>query len=176
MRPDVKTITRDLALGNATIIEIAKRTGVSTSSVMRFKEKFVTEEVIREHMAAERIQQIESDTAVLNEDRMDVSRTYESLAVRVERLITKAEQNGDDAFALAAMEGLRRTLRDIATLQGKMAQSLNVNVSLSESKEWVQLREILNAVCNEVPEAREPLLRHMRHQVLSVTKEPDFAI
>jgi hypothetical protein len=26
-------------------------------------------------------------------------------------------------------------------------------------------------VCDEVPEAREPLLRRMRHHVLSVTKE-----
>lgn len=176
MRPDVKTITRDLALGNATIIEIAKRTGVSTSSVMRFKEKFVTEEVIREHVAQERIQNIEKDTAIINEDRMDVARTYDSLAVRVERLITKAEENGDDAFALAAMDGLRKVLRDIAMMQGKLAQNLTVNVSLSESKEWVTMRAILNAVCDEVPEAREPLLRHMRHHVLSVTKEDGFAL
>ena len=102
---------------------------------------------------------------------MDLAMTYESLAKRVEKLITKAETNEDDAFALAAMEGLRKVLRDIASMQGKLATNLTVNVSLSESKEWVLVRKILNEVCDEVPEAREPLLRKMRHHVLSVTKE-----
>jgi len=69
------------------------------------------------------------------------------------------------------MEGLRRVLRDIAQLQGKLAQNLTVNVSLAESKEWVTLRNILNEVCDEIPAAREPLLRRMRHHVLSVSKE-----
>jgi hypothetical protein len=69
------------------------------------------------------------------------------------------------------MEGLRKVLRDIATMQGKLATNLTVNVSLVESKEWVTLRTIPQEVCDEVPEAREPLLRRMRHHVLSVTKE-----
>lgn len=98
------------------------------------------------------------------------------MAKRVERLITKAEQNEDDAFALTAMEGLRKVLRDIATMQGKLATNLTVNVSLAESKEWVTLRRILNEVVEEVPEAREPLLRRMRHEVLSVTREEGGAL
>ena len=122
-------------------------------------------------MAENRIAAIEADTEVINQDRMDIAMTYESLAKRVERLITKAEQTEDDSFALAAMEGLRKVLRDIATMQGKLATNLTVNVSLAESKEWVTLRTILQEVCDEVPEAREPLLRRMRHHVLSVTKE-----
>ncbi|MCR9124791.1 MAG: hypothetical protein NXH82_01560 [Rhodobacteraceae bacterium] len=40
--------------------------------------------------------------------------TYESLAKRVKRLITQAESEDNDAFALAAMEGLRKVLRDLA--------------------------------------------------------------
>jgi hypothetical protein len=74
------------------------------------------------------------------------------------------------------MEGLRKVLRDIASMQGKLAQSLTVNISLSESKEWVTLRKILNEVIDEVPAAREPLLRKMRYHVLSVTKEEDLGI
>jgi hypothetical protein len=69
------------------------------------------------------------------------------------------------------MEGLRKVLRDIATMQGKLATALTVNVTLAEAKEWVTLRAILQEVCDEVPAAREPLLRRMRHHVLSVTKE-----
>lgn len=171
MRPDKQEIIKDIVLGRRTLTEIAKRIGVDYTTIQRYRDSKITEEMRRSVMAEQRIRQVEADTEVINQDRMDVSNTYESLARRVEKLITKAEQNEDDAFALAAMEGLRRVLRDIATMQGKLATALTVNVTLSQSKEWVTLRTILQEVCDEVPAAREPLLRRMRHHVLSVTRE-----
>lgn len=171
MRSDKNEIIKDIVLGRRTLTDIAKRLGVDYSTIARYRDDKITEEMRREIMAENRIAAIEADTEVINQDRMDIAMTYESLAKRVERLITKAEQTEDDSFALAAMEGLRKVLRDIATMQGKLATNLTVNVSLAESKEWVTLRNILNEVCDEVPSAREPLLRRMRHHVLSVTKE-----
>ena len=171
MRPDKMEIIKDIVLNRRTLTDIAKRLGVDLTTVQRYRDDKITEEMRRSILAETRIDSIKADTQVINQDRMDVAMTYESLAMRVERLITKAEQSEDDHFALAAMEGLRRTLRDIAQLQGKLATNLTVNVSLAESKEWVTLRRILNDVCDEVPAAREPLLRRMRHHVLSVTKE-----
>lgn len=173
MRPDKNEIIKDIVLGRRTLTEIANRIGCDFSTVQRYRDDKITEEMRREILAQERIHGIEADTEIINQDRLDIAMTYESLAKRVERLITKAEQNEDDSFALVAMEGLRRILRDIAQVQGKLATSLTVNISLSESKEWVTLRQILAEVCTEVPAAREPLLRKMRHQVLSVTKEED---
>jgi hypothetical protein len=171
LRPDKGEIIKDIVLERRPLVEIARRIGVDYSTVARYRDEKITEEMRRSILAENRIDAIKADTEVINQDRMDVAMTYESLARRVEKLITKAEQNEDDAFALAAMEGLRKVLRDVAQLQGKLATNLTVNVSLAESKEWVTLRRILNEVCDEVPEAREPLLRRMRHEVLSVTKE-----
>lgn len=175
MRPDKASIEREIVLGLRPLTEIGKRIGVSYESVARHRAK-ITEERRRAIMAEARVAEVEQHTEVLNQDRMDVAVTYESLAKRVEKLITKAEASDDDSFALAAMEGLRRVLRDIATMQGKLATALTVNVTLSQSKEWVQLRQILQEVIDEVPEAREPLLRGMRHHVLSVTKEADLGL
>lgn len=171
MRPDKNEIIKDIVLERRTLTEIAKRIGVDYTTIQRYRDLKITEEMRRSIMAEQRIRQVEAETEVINQDRMDVANTYESLARRVEKLITKAEANDDDAFALAAMEGLRKVLRDIATMQGKLATALTVNVTLAESKEWVTLRTILQEVCDEVPSAREPLLRRMRHHVLSVTKE-----
>lgn len=176
MRPDKNEIIKDIVLERRSMAEIARRLGVDYSTVQRYRDDKITEEMRRSILAESRIDTIKADTEVINQDRMDVAMTYESLAKRVERLITKAEQTEDDHFALAAMEGLRRTLRDIAQLQGKLATNLTVNVSLAESKEWVTLRRILNEVVEEVPEAREPLLRRMRHEVLSVTREEGGAL
>ena len=171
MRPDKQEIIKDIVLNRRSMAEIARRIGVDYSTVQRYRDDKITEEMRRRIMAETRIQGIDADTEIINQDRMDVAMTYESLARRVEKLITKAEENEDDHFALTAMEGLRRTLRDIAQLQGKLAQNLTVNVTLAESEEWVTLRTILQEVCDEVPAARESLLRRMRYHVLSVTKE-----
>ncbi|SLN66676.1 hypothetical protein PEL8287_03698 [Roseovarius litorisediminis] len=177
MRPDKNEIVKMIIkreLGTPDSIpygDIARRIGVNFTTIERYRKDKITEEMRRKVMADLRVQDAEADTAILNEDRMDVGRTYDSLARRVEKLITKAEENEDDGFALAAMEGLRKILRDIATMHGKMSQELTVTQSLATSPEWVTVKNILRAVCDEVPEAREPLLRHMRHNVLSVTKE-----
>ena len=171
MRPDKMEIIKDIVLQRRPMTEIAKRIGVDTTTVARYKLEKISEELARKIMADARIGEIEADTEIINQDRLDISQTYESLARRVEKLISKAEAGEDDAFALAAMEGLRKVLRDIAQLQGKLATNLTVNVTLAESKEWVQLRKILQEVCEEVPSAREPLLRKMRYHSLSVTQE-----
>lgn len=171
MRPDKNEIIKDIVLERRTLTEIAKRIGVDYTTIQRYRDLKITEEMRRSIMAEQRIRQVEAETAIINEDRLDVANTYESLARRVEKLISRAEAKEDDSFALAAMEGLRRVLRDVAQLQGKLATSLTVNVTLAEAKEWILLRQILQEVCDEVPSAREPLLRRMRHHVLSVTRE-----
>lgn len=182
IHPEKKTIIKQIVLGELGLAgglskaAVARRIGVSPETVTRYRKDHITEEMVRAILAETRVEKVEADTAVLNGERMDVSRTYESLARRVEALITKAEENEDDGFALSAMEGLRRVLRDIATMHGKMATQLSVEVKLAESPEWVTLKQIIREVCNEVPEAREPFLRRMRHHVLSVTKEDGVAL
>lgn len=182
LRKDKNTIIREIierelsVPGAKTFMAIAKKAGVKVETIDRFRKKHITEEMRREVASKLKIEPIDANTEFLNQERLDVAKTYDSLARRVERLITKAEQNEDDGFALAAMEGLRKVLKDIATMHGKMNQQLTVDIKLSESPEWVTLKRILKGVCEEVPAAREPLLRHMRHHVLSVTKEDGDAI
>lgn len=171
LRPDRMEIIKDIVLQRRPLIEVAKRIGVDYTTVARYRDEKITEEMVRKIHADARIGEIEADTEIINQDRLDISMTYESLARRVEKLISKAEAGEDDAFALAAMEGLRKVLRDIAQMQGKLATSLTVSVSLAESKEWVLMRRILQEVIEEVPAARQPLLRRMHHHVLSVTQE-----
>lgn len=182
IHPEKKTIIKQIVLGEHGMpggmskAAVARRIGLSPETITRYRKDHITEEMVRAILAETRVEKVEADTEILNEERMDVSRTYESLARRVERLITKAEDNEDDGFALAAMEGLRKVLRDIATMHGKMATDLSVSVTLSESPEWVTLKQIIRDVCDEVPEAREPFLRRMRHHVLSVSQENGDAI
>lgn len=175
--PEKKTIIKQIVLGEHGLpcgmpkAQVAKRLGMHADSVSRYRKEHITEEMVRSILAEARTAPVDEATRVLNDERVDVARTYESLARRVEKLITKAEEAGDDGFALAAMDGLRKVLRDIATIHGRMSTTLTVTQSLAESPEWVTMKSILRAVCDEVPEAQPVLLKHMRHHVLSVTKE-----
>lgn len=175
--PEKKTIIKQIVLGEHGLpggmskAQIAKRIGMHADSISRYRKEHITEEIVRSILAEDRVEKAEADTDVLNDERLDIGRTYESLARRVEKLITKAEEAGDDGFALAAMDGLRKVLRDIATMHGRMSTNLTVTQSLAESPEWVTMKNVLRAVCDEVPEAQPILLKHMRHHVLSVTKE-----
>lgn len=175
MRPDKNEIERDIVLDRRSLADIGRRIGVHPDTVRRYGNQ-IPEERRRAIMAQARISEVEGHTEIINQDRMDISNTYESLAKRVEKLITKAEENGDDAFALSAMEGLRKVLRDIAMMQGKLATALTVNVTLAESAEWVTLRTILEVVFLENPEAKRRFLELARHHVLSVSKEPGGAL
>lgn len=170
-----ESIIRHLVLDTKSMAQIARETGVNVTTVERFRDK-ITDEQRMEIIAANRIEGVQADAKVVNEERMDVARTYDTLARRVEKLITKAEENEDDGFALAAMEGLRKVLRDIATMQGKLATNISVEMKIAESPEWITLRRVLTELCAEVPQAREPLLRLMRDNVLSVTKDDKHGI
>jgi hypothetical protein len=105
----------------------------------------------------------------LNEDRLDIGNTYDALARRVERLISKAEQEGNDGLALASMEGLRKVLHDMAAMSGKLAQQLTVQVSLIESREWIELRSILEPIFREHPAAGAMFLEQARRRRLSIS-------
>ena len=170
--PDRLQLEADVILKRKTKQEVADIVGCHYSSVTRYFQQ-LPEMRLREILAQDTLDRANEVTSILNDDKLDVSNAYSKLAMRVEAILTKAEQSDEPAFVLAAADGLRKVLRDIATLQGKMAQNLTVNVALADAPEWVVLRSILAKVIDEVPEAREPLLRHMRHEALSITKEGD---
>lgn len=168
-RGDKEQILRDLVLQNRTQPEIAKACGVNPATVWRWKSE-IPEEKRLQIIADARRAAVENDAQEVNEERLDIARSYDRLAKRVEKIIEKFEDTDEDAFTLVAVEHLRKVLKDIATMHGKMG-NVTVDIKLSESAEWIALKQIIQAVCDEVPEAREPFLRHMRHHVLSVTKQ-----
>lgn len=107
----------------------------------------------------------------LNQERIDVARTLESFAKRVEAMISKAEQEDNPGLALAAAERLRKVLRDIAQLQRKMANNLTVQVTLMESTAWLELREILELLFERHPAAKDDFLCLSRQKRLSIAPE-----
>ncbi len=80
-------------------------------------------------------------------------------ARRLDKLISRADAD-NDSLALAGIKGLRKILRDVAELQGKLSGQLTVQVTLAESKEWQELRQVLQVVFSRYPEAGKLFLEY----------------
>jgi hypothetical protein len=165
--PRAAELNRDLVRRDSTR-GIAQKYGLDTDAVHRHAKNHLSEEQRREIAVELKRERAQAVATELNDERLDVASTYDALARRVERLISKAEEEGDDSLALASMEGLRNVLRDVATMQGKLAQQLTVQVTLMESREWIELRTILEAIFREHPAAGAAFLEQARRRRLSI--------
>ena len=165
--PRVDELNRDLVRGTA-VRAVARKYGLNDDAVSRHSKTHLTDEKRREIAVELKRERAQAVATELNDERLDIANTYEALARRVERLITKAEEEGNDGLALASMEGLRKVLHDIATMQGKLAQQLTVQVSLLESKEWCVVRDLLEGIFHEHPAAGQAFLEQARRRRLSI--------
>ena len=160
-------LDRDVMRGTS-IRAVARKYGLKDDAVHRHAKNHLTEEMRREIAVELKRDRAQAVATELNDERLDLASTYDALARRVERLISKAEQEGNDGLALASMEGLRKVLSDIAKMQGKLAQQLTIQVSLMESREWIELRAILEPIFREHPAAGAMFLEQARRRRLSI--------
>ena len=165
--PRIDMLHADIVRGVA-LNAVARKYGLDESSVHRHAKNHLTEEMRREIAVEIKRERAQAVATELNDERLDIASTYDALARRVERLISKAEEDGNDSLALASMEGLRKVLHDMAAMQGKLAQQLTIQVSLMESREWIELRAILEPIFREHPAAGQMFLEQVRRRRLSI--------
>jgi hypothetical protein len=165
--PRIAEINRAIVAGTPRAA-IERKFGITPDSQRRHEQNHITEEMRREILVDLKRERAQETADELNEDRLDVANTYESLARRVGKLIDRAEAEGNDGLALASMEGLRKVLHDMATMQGKLAQQLTVQVSLMDSKEWIVVRDLLEQVFHAHPEAGQMFLALAKRERLSI--------
>ena len=146
--------------------------GVTPDAMRRHELTHVSEEMRREIMVDLKRERQQDIADELNDERLDLANTYEGLARRVGKLIDRAEANGDDGLTLASAEGLRKILHDMAAMQGKLAQQLTVQVSLMDSREWIVLRDLLERVFHEHPDAGQMFLALAKRERLSIAHAP----
>lgn len=170
LHPQHHELVADLILKRKSTAEVAKIVGCHVSSVNRYMQVKVDDMTRHEVIAKDRVARANEITSMLNDERLDVARTYEALAKRVDRIVTRAETSEDDAFALAGLESLRRVLKDIASMQKLLSDNLTVTVALASSPEWLRVRAIFRELVDAHPEIRPTLLRLLNQEKLSITK------
>ena len=170
--PRVAEIERDIALEVGGRREIAEKYGISYDAVWRHADKLKKHNPgrIRELIAEEQSNALRAEVMQHKDQVLDVAAAFNRLAGRVEKILDKAEEAEQPGMELAAAESLRRVLKDIATLQGKMAQTFNVNIAITDQKEWLELRELLAVVFDRHDDAKQTFMALAAKRGLSVAK------
>ncbi|WP_424833065.1 hypothetical protein [Ruegeria sp.] len=168
--PKRDEFVRDVVLGRKTKLEIAAEAGVDNATITRYFQKYVSEAERREIIANDRYERADQAAHAIAGEKMDVAATYSTLAKRVDRIVSRAEANEDDAFALAGLESLRRVLKDIAQMHKLLSDNVSVTVALTDAPEWLRVRAIFRELVDTHPEIRPTLLRLLKEEKLSITK------
>ena len=170
MRPDVGEIVVDIVLERRTLTDIAKRCGMDYTSVARFRDTYVTEDVRRVVMVQDRLAAKQFEADVLNEDKVEIDGDLRWVIQKLKALLQDAEGDEDRILQLGSLREIRQSLLALAELQGKLNKELTVHLNLSESPQFITLREIILRVLDRHPEAKADFLDEMR--VLKVLPSP----
>lgn len=170
-RPDVGEVVVDCVLRRRPFGEIAKRCGVTITTLDRFRARFVTDEIKKIVMVEAEKAGSEADDAVINKGQDDVQQGLRSI-IREQKEIYKLMKDkigdGRDVEDLAPALGqllrdqgqsFERLLKSYTALKEKTTVVLSIN----EAPEWAVLQEVLYATFEQHPEAFEAF-RALAHQ------------
>ncbi|MCB1352640.1 MAG: hypothetical protein KDK03_07890 [Rhodobacteraceae bacterium] len=160
-RPDVGEIVCDLVLSRRPQSEIAKRAGVDLTTVQRFKQKFITDEVRKVVMAEASVAEQHDLDDKINSGQDDVQQGLRSIIKEQKEiygLMKDKIADGRDVEDLAPALG--QLLRDQGQSFERLLKSYTalkerttVVLSINESPEWSKLQEVLFVVFEQHPEA-----------------------
>ncbi len=160
-RADVGEIVCDIVLGRRSLAEIGRRTGVDYETCLRFKKKYITNELRKIILAeAQEAEQRDLDEKI-NEGQDDVQsglrqiiREQRDIYSQIKQKVGDGRDIEDLAPALAQLlrdqgQSFERLLKSYTALKEKTTVVLSIN----ESPEWSKLQEVLYLVFEEYPDA-----------------------
>lgn len=139
--PDIETINKELIICNDSYRNIAKRYGISATSLIRHKQTHIPEALSR----AKDVKDHVHGDSLLNRIK-DINR--ETLE------ILKAARDGNDHdIALKAIARIEKQIELQARLIGEIQERQVINISVTP--QWLQIRAvIINALDKELPEVK----------------------
>lgn len=160
-RADVGEIVCDIVLARRPQSEIAKRAGVDLTTVQRFKQRFITDEVRKIVMAEASVAEHHDLDDQINSGQDDVQQGLRSIIKEqkeIYRLMKDKIGDGRDVEDLAPALG--QLLRDQGQSFERLLKSYTalkerttVVLSINESPEWSKLQEVLFIVFEQHPAA-----------------------
>lgn len=160
-RPDVAEVVVDVVLKRRPYLQIARRLGVTITTLDRFRAKYITPEVEKLVIVEDQQQASQSLDAEINAGQDEVQNGLRSIIKEqkeIYALIKAKVGEGRDIEDLAPALGqllrdtgqsLERLLKSYTALKEKTT----ILVPIQESPEWAKLSDVLFETFREYPEA-----------------------
>jgi hypothetical protein len=163
-RPDVGEIVCDLVLDRRTSADLARRTGVDYETVMRFKKKYLTDEVRKTILAEAQAAETTELDAKINAGQDDVQKGLHGIIAEQKEIYRLIRQKIGDGEGQRDIEDVVPALAQLLRDQGQSYERLlksytalkdktTVVLSINESPEWSKLQEVLYDVFEQFPDA-----------------------
>ena len=158
-------VVRDVVLGRKSMLQVSREQGVSDTSVSRFM-RTVTEEE-RLGILAQAAQDAKIAEALRNRDLVeelgdDTEKDLKWVLHELKMLLSDAKGDQDRLMQLGALKEVRQALMSLADLQGKLNRKIDISQNLTESPQFIHLRQIILTVLERHPEAKRDFLHEMR--------------
>lgn len=160
-RPDVGEIVCDIVLGRRTLADIARRTAVDYETALRFKKRFITDEVRKIIMVEAQAAESQQIDEKINAGQDDVQKGLRDIIKEqkdIYQLLKDKLGEGRDVEDL--LPALSQLLRDQGQSFERLLKSYTalkekttIVLSINESPEWSKLQEVLFVVFEAHPEA-----------------------
>lgn len=158
VHPQRKVIDRALVLKKQPQTAIAEAFGLNVFAVRRHRDNHMPAEKRRVIFAEAKEEQaaIEKTGAdeVIHAERLDVIASLTKLSERVDRLVTKAEEEGEASIALKGMAELRRQIELAARVLGDLDATAHTTVIVAQHPEWLRVRDMIMTVLDRHPAAK----------------------
>lgn len=162
-RPDVAEVVIDCVLQRRTFADIARRCGVQSTTLDRFRNKFITPEIQKIILVHEQEAEHDQLDQTINKGQDDIQQGLRSIVKEQKELYAMMKEKigeGRDVEDLAPALGqllrdqgqsFERLLKSYTALKEKTT----IVLSLNESPEWSKLQEVLYTVFANHPDAFE---------------------
>jgi hypothetical protein len=160
--PLLGQINEKLVLRSMTLARIADKYDLHPDALRRHRNSHISESERRKAALCAKVAQEEAVADAINSETVEVRSGLQRVVNEIDGILTRAKARGDDPLALMSLREMRTTLLDLAKVYGQLSQELTVTVSLNESPQWLQLREVLFEVFQRHPAAKEDFVQQAR--------------
>ena len=166
MRSDVAEVVVDCVLMRRPFLEIAKRCAVDIETLVRFRKKFVTEEVKRIVLVEDQKAEANAIDTAVNEGQDEIQTGLRSIIAEQKAIIATLKDQDDLGGALMGLRDQAATYERLLKSYTALKERTTIVLSISENPEWSRLQNVLRAVFANHPDAFDDFQRLARQERL----------
>lgn len=158
-------VVKDVVLGRKSMLQVSRELEVSDTSVARFMRTVDEQErvAILAHAAQDaKLAEAKRNAELIDEFGEDTDKDLKWVLRELKDLLQSAKGDEDRQIQLGTLKELRTSLMALADLHGKLNKKMDIHLNLSESPQFIQLRQIILTVLDRHPAAKADFLDEMR--------------